>query len=85
MHQIEILAQCPLLCYLLYISQKYEPIELKILRIELTSEMYYLQKFTSKEKLRQAIERYIHFYNTRRYQKRLRCMTPMELLNAFAA
>ena len=25
-----------------------------------------------------AIEEYIHFYNTKRYQKRLRCMTPME-------
>ncbi len=25
-----------------------------------------------------AIEEYIHFYNAKRYQKRLRCMTPME-------
>ena len=25
-----------------------------------------------------AIEEYIHFYNTKRYQKRLHCMTPMK-------
>ena len=25
-----------------------------------------------------AIEEYIHFYHTKRHQKRLRCMTPME-------
>jgi len=51
----------------------------------LKSEMYYLRKFTSENELRQAIENYIHFYNTRRCQKRLRCMTPMEFHNAFAA
>ncbi|HBL84489.1 MAG TPA: IS3 family transposase [Clostridiales bacterium] len=45
----------------------------------LKSEMYYLRKFTSVEELTTAIENYISFYNTRRYQKRLRCMTPMEL------
>ena len=44
----------------------------------LKSEMYYLKKFTSEAELRQAIEKYIHFYNTRRYQKRLHSMTPME-------
>lgn len=51
----------------------------------LKSEMYYLRKFTSADELRQAIENYIHFYNTRRYQKRLGCMTPMEFHNAFAS
>lgn len=51
----------------------------------LKSEMYYLRKFTSENELRQAIENYIHFYNTRRYQKRLRCMTPMAFHNAFAS
>ena len=44
----------------------------------LKSEMYYLRKFSSEQTLTSAIEEYIHFYNTRRYQKRLRCMTPME-------
>lgn len=38
----------------------------------LKSEMYYLKKFTDKEALVTAIENYIHFYNNRRYQKRLR-------------
>lgn len=44
----------------------------------LKSEMYYLRKFSSEQTLTSAIEEYIHFYNTKRYQKRLRCMTPME-------
>ena len=33
---------------------------------------------TDKQDLMDAIEQYILFYNTRRYQKRLHCMTPME-------
>ena len=44
----------------------------------LKSEMYYLKKFTSRDSLVSAIEDYIHFYNTHRYQKRLNCMTPCE-------
>ena len=44
----------------------------------LKSEMYYLRKFTDEQELISAIEKYIHFYNTKRYQKRLRYMTPME-------
>lgn len=44
----------------------------------LKSEMYYLRKFTNEQELTTAIENYILFYNTKRYQKRLRCMTPME-------
>ena len=44
----------------------------------LKSEMYHLRKFTDKQDLMDAIEQYILFYNTRRYQKRLHCMTPME-------
>lgn len=44
----------------------------------LKSEMYYLKKFTSREELVSSIHDYIHFYNTRRYQKRLNCMTPCE-------
>ena len=43
----------------------------------LKSEMYYLRKFSSEQTLTSAIEEYIHFYNTKRYQKRLRCMTPI--------
>ena len=51
----------------------------------LKSEMYYLKKFTSREELVSSIENYIHFYNTRRYQKRLNCMTPCEYYFATAA
>ena len=51
----------------------------------LKSEMYYLKKFTSREMLVEAIENDIHFYNTRRYQKRLNCMTPCEYYFATAA
>ena len=49
----------------------------------LKSEMYYLRKFNSADDLVSEIENYIDFYNTRRYQKRLRCMTPMEFHTAF--
>ena len=51
----------------------------------LKSEMYYLQRFTSREELISSIENYIHFYNTGRFQKRLRCMTPMEFHYAYVA
>jgi len=51
----------------------------------LKSEMYYLHKFASADDLIAAIENYISFYNSRRYQKRLKCMTPMEFHRAFAA
>lgn len=51
----------------------------------LKSEMYYLRKFTSKEELTAAIEEYITYYNTKRYQIRLKCMTPMEYHEAYAA
>lgn len=44
----------------------------------LKSEMYYLHKFKTYEELKVAIEDYIDYYNTRRYQKRLRCMSPLE-------
>ena len=47
----------------------------------LKSELYDLKK----DELTQAIENYIHFYNTKRYQFRLPCMTPMEYHIAFAA
>ena len=51
----------------------------------LKSEMYYLKKFTSRESLVASIENYIHFYNTRRYQKRLNCMSPCEYYLSTAA
>jgi transposase InsO family protein len=42
------------------------------------SEMYYLNKFKSYEELEAAVVEYIDYYNNRRYQKRLKCMTPLE-------
>lgn len=51
----------------------------------LKSEMYYLKKFTSQEELTIAIENYICFYNTKRFQKNLHCMTPEEYHLAYAA
>ena len=51
----------------------------------LKSEMYYIKKFTFKEELTIAIESYITYYNTGRYQLRLHCMTPMEYHEAYAA
>lgn len=48
----------------------------------LKSEMYYLRKIADEQELISAIENYIHFYNTKRYQKRLRYMTPMEFHTA---
>ena len=51
----------------------------------LKSEMYYLKRFTSQAELTKAIENYILFYNTKRYQLKLNCMTPMEFHAAAAA
>lgn len=51
----------------------------------LKSEMYYLRKFTDRATLVSAIENYIYFYNNRRYQLKLRCMTPMGFHAAYAA
>lgn len=42
------------------------------------SEMYYLKKFHTYEELTKAVTEYIDYYNHRRYQQRLHCMTPME-------
>lgn len=44
----------------------------------LKSEMYYLKKFTTYDELKTAIIDYIKYYNSGRYQKRLKCMTPLE-------
>ena len=51
----------------------------------LKSEMYYLRKFTDRDELIAAIERYIRYYNTGRYQIKLRCMTPMEYHETYTA
>ena len=50
----------------------------------LKSEMYYLKRFTSRDDLISAIEQYLNFYNNKRYQQRLKCMTPMEFHRAAA-
>jgi transposase InsO family protein len=44
----------------------------------LKCEMYYLKKFDNYKSLKSAIEEYIDYYNKSRYQKRLKCMTPLE-------
>lgn len=44
----------------------------------LKSEMYYLRKFSTYEELEQAIDEYINFYNTKRLQKKLKGMAPMQ-------
>lgn len=44
----------------------------------LKSEMYYLRKFNTYSELETAVIEYINYYNNRRYQKRLKCMTPIE-------
>ena len=41
-------------------------------------EMYYLRKFDTFQQLEQAIEEYIKFYNTKRLQKKLKGMAPIE-------
>lgn len=47
----------------------------------LKSEMYHLQKFHDYDSLKCAIQEYIEYYNKNRYQKRLKCMTPLEYRN----
>jgi len=44
----------------------------------LKCEMYYLSKFGTYEELEKAIALYVHFYNTSRYQKRLKGLSPLE-------
>ena len=48
----------------------------------LKAEMYYLTKFCNEADLREAIDKYIHFYNYERFQKRFNTQTPMEVRNA---
>lgn len=44
----------------------------------LKAEMYYLRKFDTNQQLEQAIDEYIEFYNTKRLQKKLKGMSPIE-------
>ena len=44
----------------------------------LKRERYYGRRFTSKHELTQMIQHYIHYYNTRRVQRNLGILTPME-------
>jgi len=48
----------------------------------LKSEMYYLQKFDDVESLQTATDKYINFYNHRRYQAGLGGCAPMEFRRA---
>lgn len=47
----------------------------------LKSEMFYGKKFSSLEELREKIIEYINFYNERRFQKKLGCLSPIEYRN----
>lgn len=44
----------------------------------LKSEMYYLHKFNDYGSLEAAVSKYINYYNNKRYQRRLKCMSPLE-------
>ena len=44
-----------------------------------------MEGFSSKEEITTAIKEYIEFYNTKRYQLKLKCMTPMEYHSVAAA
>lgn len=44
----------------------------------LKRERYYGRRFTSKRELAQMITGYIHYYNTKRVQRSLGVLTPME-------
>ena len=50
----------------------------------LKSEMYYLQRFHDAETLQAAIDKYIDFYNHRRYQAGLGGLAPLEFRQALA-
>ena len=44
----------------------------------LKRERYYKRKFSSRESLVAMIENYIEYYNSRRYQRKLGVLTPLE-------
>ena len=45
----------------------------------LKAELYYLTKFSNEIELRDAIDKYIYFYNYERFQERFNTRTPMEV------
>ncbi|OHW61198.1 integrase core domain protein [Andreesenia angusta] len=47
----------------------------------LKTEMFYGKSFSTMECLKEKIGSYIKFYNESRYQKRLKCLTPIEYRN----
>lgn len=51
----------------------------------LKRERYYGRRFTNKQELISMIENFIHYYNTRRVQRNLGVLTPMEKHNLFLA
>lgn len=52
----------------------------------LKSELYYLQKWTSVEQLKKAIDEYIHYYNHERIKLKLKGLSPIQYrTQAFAA
>lgn len=51
----------------------------------LKREVYYRQRYTSKEDLVQMIETYIQYYNTERIQRKLHLMTPVEYHECYYA
>jgi putative transposase len=44
--------------------------------------MYYISEFADEDELRQAIEKYIEYYNNGRYQERFGNLAPMEIRKA---
>ncbi len=51
----------------------------------LKRERYYGRRFTSKQELAKMIQAYISYYNTRRVQRNLGVLTPMEKHFSFFA
>lgn len=51
----------------------------------LKAEMYYLHRFSDYDTLKEAIEKYIDFYNSGRYQHKLGGLTPLEFRALYIA
>ena len=47
----------------------------------LKCEMFYLRKFDTFDQLKQAVEDYILFYNTKRYLRKYKGLAPLEVRN----
>ena len=44
----------------------------------LKSELFYLEKFTTVQELRQSIDEYIHYYNHQRIKVKLKGLSPVQ-------